>query len=79
MVSGKVTVKNPTGLHLRPAGTLCKQAMQFKSSITFHYGDGNTETKLSCSARERTRRKLCSSLSIPSGRDLGKNCKEKEQ
>ena len=40
MVSGKVTVKNPTGLHLRPAGTLCKQAMQFKSSITFHYGDG---------------------------------------
>ena len=36
MVSGKVTVKNPTGLHLRPAGTLCK------SSITFHYGDGNT-------------------------------------
>ena len=33
MVSGKVTVKNPTGLHLRPAGTLCKQAMQFKSSI----------------------------------------------
>lgn len=82
MVSGKVTVKNPTGLHLRPAGTLCKQAMQFKSSITFHYGDGNTanaKTKLSCSARERTRRKLCSSLSIPSGRDLGKNCKEKEQ
>ena len=42
MVSGKVTVKNPTGLHLRPAGTLCKQAMQFKSSITFHYGSGNT-------------------------------------
>lgn len=33
MVSGKVTVKNPTGLHLRPAGTLCKQAMQFKSSL----------------------------------------------
>ena len=32
MVSGKVTVKNPTGLHLRPAGTLCKQAMQFKSN-----------------------------------------------
>ena len=34
MVSGKVTVKNPTGLHLRPAGTLCKQAMQFKHSTT---------------------------------------------
>ena len=34
MVSGKVDRENPTGLHLRPAGTLCKQAMQFKSSIT---------------------------------------------
>lgn len=33
MVSGKVTVKNPTGIHLRPAGTLCKQAMQFKSLL----------------------------------------------
>ena len=30
MVSQKVTIKNPTGLHLRPAGILCKEAMQFK-------------------------------------------------
>lgn len=35
MVSQKVTVKNATGLHLRPAGVLCKEAMQFKSLITF--------------------------------------------
>ena len=28
MVSKKVTIKNPTGLHLRPAGELCKTAMQ---------------------------------------------------
>ena len=49
MVSGKVTVKNPTGLHLRPAGTLCKQAMQFKSSITFHYGD---EIELFCEGED---------------------------
>lgn len=41
MVSQKVTIKNPTGLHLRPAGILCKEAMQFKSHIVFHYG-GNT-------------------------------------
>lgn len=41
MVSQKVVVKNPTGLHLRPAGILCKEAMQFKSLITFNYG-GNT-------------------------------------
>ena len=37
MVSQKVTIKNPTGLHLRPAGILCKEAMNFKSKITFGY------------------------------------------
>ena len=37
MVSQKVAIKNPTGLHLRPAGILCKEAMQCKSHITFRY------------------------------------------
>lgn len=37
MVSQKVKIKNPTGLHLRPAGILCKEAMQFKALITFRY------------------------------------------
>ncbi|MBO5372904.1 MAG: HPr family phosphocarrier protein [Lachnospiraceae bacterium] len=37
MVSQKVTIKNPTGLHLRPAGILCKEAMNFSSLITFNY------------------------------------------
>ncbi|MCI9416151.1 MAG: HPr family phosphocarrier protein [Eubacterium sp.] len=41
MVSQKVTIKNPTGLHLRPAGILCQEAMNFKSLITFNYR-GNT-------------------------------------
>ena len=41
MVSQKVTIKNPTGLHLRPAGILCKEAMNFKALITFRYR-GNT-------------------------------------
>ena len=41
MVSQKVVIKNPTGLHLRPAGNLCKEAMQYKSMITFTYS-GNT-------------------------------------
>lgn len=40
MVSQKVTVKNPTGLHLRPAGLLCKEAMKFKSLVTFSF-DGS--------------------------------------
>ena len=41
MVSQKVIIKNPTGLHLRPAGILCKEAMKFKSLITFSFR-GNT-------------------------------------
>lgn len=45
MVSQKVTIKNPTGLHLRPAGILCKEAMQFKSSITFTFRDGTANAK----------------------------------
>lgn len=36
MVSGNVTIKNPTGLHLRPAGLFCKTAMDFKSKITVY-------------------------------------------
>ena len=40
MVNQRVTIKNPTGLHLRPAGILCKEAMQFKSLITFEF-EGN--------------------------------------
>lgn len=35
MLSDKVVVNNPSGLHLRPAGLLCKEAMKFKSHITF--------------------------------------------
>ena len=34
MVNGKVRIKNPTGLHLRPAGLFCKTAMQFDCKIT---------------------------------------------
>ena len=36
MVSGKVRIKNPTGLHLRPAGLFCRTAMQFESKIKVH-------------------------------------------
>lgn len=45
MVSRKVTIKNPTGLHLRPAGILCKEAMQFKSLITFTFGENTANAK----------------------------------
>ena len=45
MVSAKVTVKNPTGLHLRPAGMLCKEALQFQSSIHFKYKESTANAK----------------------------------
>ena len=45
MVSQKVTIKNPTGLHLRPAGNLCKEAMKFRSMITFTFRDNTANAK----------------------------------
>ena len=45
MVSQKVTIKNPTGLHLRPAGILCKEAMQYKSLISFKFRDTTANAK----------------------------------
>ncbi len=45
MVSQKVVIKNPTGLHLRPAGILCKEAMQFKSLITFQSRESTANAK----------------------------------
>ena len=49
MVSQKVTIKNPTGLHLRPAGIFCKTAMMFQSKITFCLKNtsGNAKSVLS--------------------------------
>ncbi|WP_029323240.1 HPr family phosphocarrier protein [Butyrivibrio sp. AE3004] len=45
MITQKVTIKNPTGLHLRPAGNLCKVAMNYKSHITFMYGENSANAK----------------------------------
>lgn len=45
MVCQKVLIKNLTGLHLRPAGVLCKEAMQFKSLITFSFKGGTANAK----------------------------------
>lgn len=45
MVRKKVCVKNPTGLHLRPAGFLCKEAMKYKSSVTFEFRKGTYNAK----------------------------------
>ena len=45
MINRKVTVKNPTGLHLRPAGILCKEAMKYQSLITFSFDGGTANAK----------------------------------
>lgn len=45
MISQKVTINNPTGLHLRPAGNLCKEAMKYKSLITFTFGECTANAK----------------------------------
>lgn len=37
MVSQLVKIVNPTGLHVRPAGILCREAMRFKCKVTFDY------------------------------------------
>ncbi|MCI9076669.1 MAG: HPr family phosphocarrier protein [Dorea sp.] len=45
MVSRKVTIINPTGLHLRPAGIFCNTAVKYDSRITFQHGDTNANAK----------------------------------
>ena len=39
MISKNLTVVNPSGLHLRPAGVLSQTAMKFKSDITTVSGE----------------------------------------
>ncbi|MDO4473078.1 MAG: HPr family phosphocarrier protein [Eubacteriales bacterium] len=39
MVRQKVTIINPTGLHLRPAGIFCNTAVRYDSKIIFYYGE----------------------------------------
>lgn len=45
MLSKKVTIINPSGLHLRPAGVLSQAAMKFKSNITIESGNKNIAAK----------------------------------
>ena len=45
MVRQKIVITNPTGLHLRPAGLLCREAVKYKSAVTFSHGDGIINAK----------------------------------
>ena len=45
MIKQNVTVNNETGLHLRPAGVLCRTAMLYKSHIAFSLGNTTANAK----------------------------------
>ena len=45
MVSAVTSLRNPSGLHLRPAGILCKEALIFQSKISFRHGNTTANAK----------------------------------
>lgn len=45
MVRQKVTISNPTGLHLRPAGIFCNIANQYDCKVNFEYADAIANAK----------------------------------
>lgn len=45
MVKAKITIKNASGLHLRPTGLLCNEAMRYQSSIKFQFRNSLTNAK----------------------------------
>lgn len=45
MVKQKVIIKNPTGLHLRPAGILCSESMKYSCSVKFKFLNGVANAK----------------------------------
>ena len=45
MVSQKIIINNPSGLHLRPAGILCNEAIKYDSVITFASEGGTANAK----------------------------------
>lgn len=42
MVSMNIVVNSVLGIHLRPAGAMCEEAVKYDSSINFEYGVGKT-------------------------------------
>ena len=58
MVSQKVTINNPQGLHMRPAGVFAKGMAKFDSDVTINFNgkatNGNGES-LQISGTDRDR------------------------
>lgn len=45
MIAKTLTVVNPSGLHLRPAGVLSQTAMKFKCNVTIECGEKSIVAK----------------------------------
>lgn len=45
MVRQKVTISNPTGLHLRPAGIFCNTANRYDCKVLFEYNHTSANAK----------------------------------
>lgn len=45
MVSKKIIINIPAGLHLRPISVLCNRAIDFKSTVTIRQGDKSVNAK----------------------------------
>lgn len=45
MVAQNVIITNPTGLQVRPAGDLCKEAMKYKCKVGFEYHGNEANAK----------------------------------
>jgi phosphocarrier protein len=45
MLTRTITIGNPSGLHMRPAGIFAKTLMGFESNVTFEIRDGSYNGK----------------------------------
>ncbi|MGL5436637.1 MAG: HPr family phosphocarrier protein [Lachnospiraceae bacterium] len=45
MVSKKIIIKNPSGLHLRPTGMLCNEAIKYHSTINIRFREAMSNAK----------------------------------
>lgn len=45
MIEKRVTITNPTGLHLRPTGILCNTAVRYESKVLMKYGANTANVK----------------------------------
>lgn len=45
MVKQDIVIRNASGLHLRPTGMLCNEAIKYRASVKFEHGGTTTNAK----------------------------------